>query len=89
MCFFFFFGSSIGTGCIKYHENLYFGFANNNINSAVFTVRKNGIVDTGDSVEEVFSLTIKVSPVEKEQISCFRTISTVTYGFSTIFDIVS
>ena len=35
------------------------------------------------------SLNIKVSEVSKEMISCFRTISTVTYRFNKIFNIMS
>ena len=69
--------------------NLQFGFANNNVNSAVFIFCRNYVVDTGDFVEEALPLTINVNSVEKKLISCFRTISTATYEFSTIFDIVS
>ena len=69
--------------------NLQFGFANNNVNSAVFIFCRNYVVDTGDFVEEALPLTVNVNAVEKKLISCFRTISTATYEFSTIFDIVS
>ena len=46
--------------------NLQFGFANNNVNSAVFIFCRNYVVDTGDFVEEALPLTINVSAVEKE-----------------------
>ena len=46
--------------------NLQFGFANNNVNSAVFIFCRNYVVDTGDFVEEALRLTINVSAVEKE-----------------------
>ena len=69
--------------------NFQFGFANNNVNSTVFIFCRNCIVDTGDFIEEALPVTINVNAVEKELISCFRTISTATYEFNTIFDIVS
>ena len=46
--------------------NLQFGFANNNVNSAVFIFCRNYVVDIGDFVEEALPLTINVSAVEKE-----------------------
>ena len=58
---------------------LQFGFANNNVNSAVLILCRNYVVDTGDFVEEALPLTINASTVEKELSSCFRTISTATY----------
>ena len=61
--------------------NVQFGFSNNNVNNAVFIFCRNYVVDTGDFAEEVLPLTMKISSVEKELISCFRTISTATYEF--------
>ena len=62
-----------------YLGNLQFGCTNNNVNNAVFIFCRNYVVDTGDFAEEVLPLTMKISSVEKELISCFRTISTATY----------
>ena len=61
--------------------NLQFGFTNNNVNNAVFIFCRNYVVDTSDFVEEALPLTMNISSVEKELISCFRTISTATYEF--------
>ena len=62
-----------------YLGNLQFGCTNNNVNNAVFIFYRTHVVDTGDFVEEVLPLTMKISSVEKELSSCFRTISTATY----------
>ena len=59
--------------------NLQFGFTNNNVNNVVFIFYRNYVVDTDDFVGEVLPLTMNISSVEKELISCFRTISTATY----------
>ena len=69
--------------------NPQFGFANNEVNSAVFILCRDYIVDTGGFVEETLPLTINVSVVEKKLISCFRAISTAANEFNTIFDILS
>ena len=74
------------TLCLR---NLQFGFANSNVNSTVFILRRNYVIDTGGFVEEALPLTINVSVVEKKLISCFMTISTATNEFNTIFDILS
>ena len=74
------------TLCLR---NLQFGFANNNVNSAVFILCRDYVVDTGGFVEEALPLTINVGVVEKKLISCFRTISTATNEFNTIFSILS
>ena len=74
------------TLCLR---NLQFGFANNNVNSAVFILRRDYVVDTGGFVEEALPLTINIGVVEKKLISCFRTISTATNEFNTIFNILS
>ena len=62
-------------------------FANNNVNSAVFILCRDYVVDTGGFVEEAF--TINVGMVEKKLIRCFRTIFTATNEFNTIFNILS
>ena len=59
--------------------NVQFGFTNNNVNNAVFIFCRNYVVDTGDFGEEILPLTMNISSVEKELISCFKTISTATY----------
>ena len=45
--------------------NLQFGFANNNVNSAVFIFCRNYVIDTGDFVEEALPLTIKLAQWRK------------------------
>ena len=45
--------------------NLQFGFANKNVNSAVFIFCRNYVIDTGDFVEEALPLTIKLAQWRK------------------------